>query len=265
MEKITMAGHSKWANIKRKKQAEDAKRAKIFTRLSREITVAARQGGGDPDMNPSLSLAVEKAKEANMPNDNIERAIKRGTGELEGGEVEEYTYEGYGVEGVAFMIEVLTDNKNRAIADVKHALNKYGGNMAQNGAVSWQFDQKGYMTIKNEDEDGEPIELDFEEVFMVAAEAGAEDVTEDDDDLIEVYTPRDNFGQVEQGLRDAGYKTDDAELRWFPKGDMQLNVDTSIGVQNLRIMEMLEDLDDVQSVSTNMILTDEIRESYESD
>lgn len=258
-----MAGHSKWANIKRKKAAEDAKRAKIFTRISRDIAVAARQGGGDPDMNPSLSLAIEKAKEANMPNDNIERAIKRGTGELEGGEVEEYTYEGYGVDGVAFMIEVLTDNKNRSIADIKHALNKHGGNLAQNGAVSWQFDQKGYMTIKDETKDGDPIELDFEEIFMVAAEAGAEDVV-DEDGTITVYTPRDNFGQVEQALRDADYKTDEAELRWFAKEDMKLTVDTNIGVQNIRIYEKLDELDDVQSVSTNFDMTDEMQSAYEA-
>ncbi len=252
-----MAGHSKWANIKRKKGAEDAKRAKIFTRLARDITIAAREGGGDEDSNPKLKLAVGKAKEANMPKDNIDRAIKRGTGELDGGEVFELTYEGYGTEGVAFMIEVITDNKNRALAGVKAVFNKYGGNLAQNGAVSWQFDLKGYITLKRE----EGQEIDFDEVFLVAAEAGAEDVV-DEDGIIAVYTPRDAFGAVEQELRDAGYGIDDAELRWFPQNE--LDVSDKIAVQNLRIMEKLEELDDVQSVSSNLSITEGALAAFET-
>jgi YebC/PmpR family DNA-binding regulatory protein len=251
-----MSGHSKWSTIKRKKGAEDAKRAKIFTRLARDIMVAAREGGGDENMNPRLKLAITKARESNMPNDNIERAIKRGTGEIEGSQVEEYTYEGYGIDGVAFIVEVMTDNKNRALAEVKNAFSKNGGNMATSGAVAWQFDQKGYMSLQQAGED-----IDFEEVFMVAAEAGADDVV-DEDGIIAVYTPRDLFGAVEQALDEAGYKTEDAELRWFPQNTM--DVPLKAAVQNMRIMEKLEELDDVQSVSSNLSITDEVLAAYEA-
>lgn len=253
-----MAGHSKWANIKRKKGAEDAKRAKIFTRLARDIMVAAREGGGDENMNPALKLAVSKAKDANMPNDNIDRAIKRGTGELEGGQVEEFTYEGYGIDGIAFMIEVMTDNKNRALAGVKAVFNKNNGKFANSGAVAYQFDQKGYITLKQE----EAQDIDFEEVFMVAAEAGADDVV-DEEGTITVYTPRDLFGAVEQALNDNGYKSDDAELRWFPQ--QELDVPMKSAVANMKIMEKLEELDDVQSVSSNMNITDDVVKAYETE
>lgn len=250
-----MSGHSKWATIKRKKGAEDAKRGKIFTRLARDITVAAREGGGDESANPKLKLAVAKAKEANMPKDNIDRAIKRGTGELDGGEVYELTYEGYGTEGVAFMIEVITDNKNRALAGVKAVFNKHGGNLAQNGAVSWQFDLKGFITLKDTDN------VDFDEVFMTAAEAGAEDVAKEGS-VIVVYTPREQFGAVEQTLRDAGYSIEDAELRWFPQNE--LDVSDKVAVQNLRIMEKLEELDDVQSVSSNLSISEGALAAFET-
>lgn len=253
-----MAGHSKWANIKHKKGAEDAKRAKLFTRVAREIMVAAREGGGDESANPKLSLAISKARDANMPNDNIDRAIKRGTGELKGGEVEAYTYEGYGTDGIAFMVEVLTDNKNRALGEVKAVFNKNGGNLAQNGAVSFQFDQKGYMIVQAADEDDT---VDFEEVFMVAAEAGAEDVVNEEGNIT-VYTPRDQYGAVEQALNEAGYKTKDGELRWFPQNE--LDVPTKVAMKNMKIMELLEDLDDVQSVSSNLNITDEVIDAYES-
>ncbi len=251
-----MAGHSKWANIKRKKGAEDAKRAKIFTRLARDIMVAAREGGGDESMNPTLKLAISKAKDANMPNDNIDRAIKRGTGEIEGGQVEEYTYEGYGIDGIAFMIEVITDNKNRALAEVKAVFNKNNGKFANSGAVAYQFDQKGYITLKKEGD------IDFEEVFMVAAEAGADDVV-NEDGIITIYTPRDLFGAVEQALMDNEYKSDDAELRWFPQ--QELNVALKAAVQNMRIMEKLEELDDVQTVSSNLNITDDIISAFEAE
>ncbi|GAB5489932.1 MAG: YebC/PmpR family DNA-binding transcriptional regulator [Phototrophicaceae bacterium] len=253
-----MAGHSKWANIKRKKGAEDAKRAKIFTRLARDIVVAARAGGGDESMNPALKLAVSKAKDANMPNDNIDRAIKRGTGELEGGQVEEYTYEGYGIDGIAFMVEVITDNKNRSLADVKTVFNKNNGKFANSGAVAYQFDQKGYITLKQE----EGVDIDFEEVFMVAAEAGADDVV-DEDGTITIYTPRDLFGAVEQALMDNDYKSDDAELRWFAQQELEVSLKAS--VQNMRIMEKLEELDDVQSVSSNLTITDDVIAAFEAE
>lgn len=249
-----MSGHSKWSTIKRKKGAEDAKRAKIFTRLARDVMVAAREGGGDEDMNPKLKLAIQKAKAANMPSDNIERAIKRGTGELEGVEVEEYTYEGYGVDGVAFIIEVITDNKNRILAEVKNVFNKNNGKLANNGAVAYQFDQMGYFTIAQNGK-----EVDFDEVFMVAAEAGADDVV-DEEGVITVYTPRDMFAAVEQALMDAGYDTEEAELRWFAQQD--IDVALKAGIQNMRLMERLEDLDDVQSVASNLNITDELVKAY---
>ncbi len=249
-----MSGHSKWSTIKRKKGAEDAKRGKMFTRLGRDIMIAAREGGGDEDSNPKLKLAVAKAKTANMPKDNIERAIKKGTGELEGGDVEELRYEGYGPDGIAFIVEVMTDNKNRALAEVKHAFSKHGGNLATSGAVAWQFDHKGYITLKGE-------ENDFDEVFLEAAEAGAEDVV-DEDGIITVYTPREAFGSVEQTLNEAGYEIDESELRWFPQNEAE--VENSKALQNMRLLEMLEELDDVQTVATNLQINDDVVSAFES-
>lgn len=249
-----MSGHSKWSTIKRRKGAEDAKRGKIFTRLARDITIAAREGGGDEGANPRLKVAIAKARAENMPKENIERAIKRGTGELEGGAMEELTYEAYGPEGVAFLIDVFTDNRNRTLADVKHVFTKNGGSMASAGSVSWQFEKKGYITLKS---DG----LDFEEIFMVAAEAGADDVTQEDD-LIVIYTPRELFAAVEQALTDAGYEPEEAELRWEPKNESTIDVEAALKV--MRITEQLEELDDVQSVASNMQLTDEIAAAYET-
>lgn len=248
-----MSGHSKWSTIKRKKGAEDAKRAKIFTRLGRDIMVAARDGGGDESLNPKLKLAVAKARAANMPKDNIDRAIKKGTGEIEGGEVVEMIYEGYGPDGVAYIVEVITDNKNRALAEVKHAFSKHEGSLATHGAVMWQFDQKGFLTIKGD--------ADFDELFMEAAEAGAEDVT-DEDGLIAVYTPRDEFGAVEQALTEAGYEFEDSELRWFPQNEIE--IPTRKALQNMRLMEQLEESDDVQAVASNLSMTDEALAAYES-
>ena len=248
-----MSGHSKWSTIKRKKGAEDAKRGKIFTRLGRDIMVAARESGGDPDSNPKLKLAIQKARAANMPKDNIERAIKKGTGEIEGGQMDEMMYEGYGADGIAFIIEAITDNKNRTLAEVKSAFNKYNGNLATNGAVAWQFDQKGYIALKGD--------TDFEEVFLVAAEAGADDV-EDEDGTLVIYTPRESFSTVEQTLIDAGYETEESELRWFPQNETQVPLNK--GLQNMRLMERLEELDDVQTVSSNLDITDELLEAFQS-
>lgn len=246
-----MSGHSKWSTIKRKKGAEDAKRAKIFTRLGRDIMVAAREGGGDESANPRLKLAIVKARAANMPKDNIERAIKKGTGEIAGGEVVEMLYEGYGPEGVAYIVEIMTDNKNRALAEIKHAFSKHAGSLATNGAVMWQFDQKGYLTIKGA--------ADFDEVFMEAAEAGAEDVV-DEDGVIAVYTARDDFGAVEQALTESGYELEDCELRWFPQNEVE--VPTGKALQNMRLMEQLEEADDVQTVSSNLNITDEVLAAF---
>ena len=248
-----MSGHSKWSTIKRKKGAEDAKRGKIFTRLAREITLAARDGGGDENSNPKLKLAVAKAKSGNMPKDNIERAILRGTGGLEGEEMVEITYEGYGPDGVAYIVDVLTDNKNRALADIKHAFSKAGGSLASAGSVTWQFERKGYIELKGG--------VDFEDVFMVAAEVGADDVT-DETESVAVYTPYELFGAVEQALVEAGYEIEDSELRWEPTNETGLPTDKAM--QNMRLYERLEELDDVQSVSSNLLITDEIMSAFEA-
>jgi len=248
-----MSGHSKWSTIKRKKGAEDAKRAKVFTRLGRDIMVAAREGGGDENANPKLKLAIAKARSANMPKENIERAKKKGTGEIAGGEVVEMLYEGYGPEGVAYIVEIMTDNKNRALAEIKHAFSKHEGSLATSGAVMWQFDQKGYLTIRGE--------ADFDDVFMQAADAGADDVVEEDG-IIAVYTPRDGFGAVEQALGAAGFEFEDNELRWFPQNE--IDVSTGKALQNMRLMEQLEESDDVQSVASNLNITDDVLAAFES-
>ncbi|MCY3833226.1 MAG: YebC/PmpR family DNA-binding transcriptional regulator [Chloroflexi bacterium] len=248
-----MSGHSKWSTIKRKKGAEDAKRAKIFTRLGRDIMVAARENGGDENANPKLKLAIAKGRAANMPKENIERAIKKGTGEIAGGDVVEMLYEGYGPEGVAYIVEILTDNKNRALAEVKHAFSKYAGSLATNGAVMWQFDQKGYITLKGE--------VDFDDAFLEAAEAGADDVV-DEDGLVTVYTSREAFAAVEQAMTAAGYEFDECELRWFPQNEVA--VPKGKALQNMRLIEQLEEADDVQTVASNLNITDELLAEYGS-
>lgn len=248
-----MSGHSKWSTIKRAKAAEDAKRGKIFTRIARDIAQAAREGGGDENSNARLKLAVQKAKASNMPKDNIERAILRGIGKLEGEEMIETTYEGYGPEGVAFMIDTLTDNKNRTLAELKRVFNKAGGALASAGSVAWQFEQKGVITLK-------PGNVDFDELFMVAAEAGAEDVV-DEDGVIVIYTPREMLNAVETAITDAGYEVDESLLKWESKNETEVPVDKA--VVNMRIMSDLEELDDVQSVASNLMITDDIIAAYE--
>ena len=208
-----MSGHSKWSTIKRKKGAEDARRGMIFTRLAREIAVAAREGGADESSNPRLKLAVAKAKAGNMPRENIERAVLRGSGNLEGEDLVEITYEGYGPDGVAYLIDTLTDNKNRTLADIKHALNKSGGSLASAGSVSWQFSRKGYVAL-----DGD---VDFEEVFLVAAEAGADDVLEEEG-AVAVWTPYELLASVEHALAGAGYSVAESELRWEANNETDL-------------------------------------------
>ncbi len=249
-----MSGHSKWSTIKRKKGAEDAKRGKIFTRLARDIAVAAKESGGDEEANPKLKLAIAKAKAENMPKDNIERAVQRGMGTLDGIEMEEMTFEGYGFEGIAFIIDTLSDNKNRTLAQIKNTFNKGGGSMATAGSVAWQFEQKGYIELVGDD-------LDFDEVFMTAAEAGAEDVVNEEGTVV-VYTPREMFGAVEQALNDANYQIADSELRWIPKIETEVGVERAM--QNLRLMNELEDLDDVQSVASNLMITDEALAAFET-
>lgn len=250
-----MSGHSKWSTIKRKKGAEDAKRGKVFTRLAREIMMAAREGGPDPESNSSLRLAIDKAKDANMPKDNIERAIQRGAGTGDDAvQMEEIVYEGYGPHGVALVVEVVTDNRNRTLADLKYVFNRTGGNLATSGAVTWQFTQKGYIEIDREG-------ANYDEVFLVAAEAGAEDVQEEEDSLV-IYTPRDDLGAVVRTLRDAGYKIKEAELIWMPTNEVEL--ETNQAMQVMSMIEKLEDLDDVQSVASNLRLTDDIAAAFEA-
>lgn len=250
-----MSGHSKWSTIKRKKGAEDAKRGKIFTRIARDIAMAAREGNsGDENSNPRLKLAVGKAKAANMPKDNIERAIQRGLGKLEGETMDEGTYEGYGPEGVAYLIDYMTDNKNRTLAEIKRVFNKAGGSLASAGSVAWQFEQKGYIALAGEN-------LDFDEVFMTAAEAGAEDVQNEDGTIV-VYTPRELFGAVEQALSEAGYTIEESELRWEAKNETAVPVDKALS--NMRLMGELEELDDVQAVASNLAMTDEVIAAFET-
>jgi YebC/PmpR family DNA-binding regulatory protein len=249
-----MSGHSKWSTIKRKKGAEDAKRGKIFTRLARDITVAAREGGGDPDSNPTLRTTIEKARGANMPKDNIERAIKKGTGELAGGNLEEITYEAYGPHGIPILIKCLTDNRNRTLADIRKVLNRQGGNMAEAGAVSWMFDSKGYITI--EDSDADP-----DEIFMIAVDAGADDV-EISDGLVEIYTPPAALHQVSKVLTENGLKIDEAELSLIPKNEIELgNKET---MQVMGIVEAFEELDDVDQVFSGLHISDAIMAELEA-
>jgi YebC/PmpR family DNA-binding regulatory protein len=243
-----MSGHSKWSTIKRKKGAEDAKRGKIFTRVAREITVAAREGGGDPSANPTLRLAIDKARAANMPKDNIERAIKRGTGELEGGQLEEVFYEGYAPHGAALLVKCLTDNRNRTLAEVRRIFNRSGGNLAEAGAVTWMFDTKGYLTVARDD-------LDPDEIFMTAVDAGAEDV-EVSDDFVEVYTQPSDLHTVRESLVGVGLTVEDAELSRVPKTLMTLGEKETLQVMNM--IEDLEELDDVQQVYSNLDISEEI-------
>ncbi len=241
-----MAGHSKWANIKHKKAATDAKRGKLFTRLIKEITVAAKHGGGDPNFNPRLRLAIDKAKADNMPADNIERAIKRGTGELEGVSYEEVRYEGYGIGGAAVMVDCLTDNKTRTVADVRHAFSKYGGNLGTDGSVAFQFKHCGQIILApGTDED---------KVMEVVLEAGAEDVIHNEDDSIEVITAPANeaFAAVVDALAKAGLKAEFAEITMKPENEIELAGDDAVKMQ--KILDALEGLDDVQNVYSNAIL-----------
>ncbi len=244
-----MSGHSKWSTIKRKKGALDAKRGKIFTRLGRELTIAAREGGGNPEANTRLRLAIAKAKAANMPKDNIDRAIARGAGGGDDGVVmEEITYEGYGPHGVAILIDVLTDNRNRALSGIRTLFNRANGNLAEANAVAWQFDRKGYIEISAEG-------VDADELLLTAADAGADDVVPGEEAHI-VYTPREALAAVENKLSEAGYNITDSSLSWVAKSEMELPVEDAVQVANL--LEKLEELDDVQSVASNLNITDEI-------
>jgi YebC/PmpR family DNA-binding regulatory protein len=241
-----MSGHNKWSTIKHKKGAADAKRGKIFTKIIKEISVAAKLGGGDPAANPRLRTAIDKAKGENMPKDNIERAIKKGTGGMEGVVYEEITYEGYGPAGVAVLVEVMTDNRNRTVSDVRSTFTKCNGNMGETGCVSWMFDKKGLITY--------PKSVDFDKLFEAAIEAGAEDVVEEDEQ-IEVTTDPTSFIEVRDALNAAGFKFESAEVTMIPQTMVKLEGKQAESM--LKMIDRLEDNDDVQNVYANFDISTE--------
>lgn len=243
-----MAGHSKWANIQHRKGAQDAKRGKLFTKLIREITVAARLGGGDADSNPRLRAAIDKALAGNMTKDTIERAVKRGSGALDGENYEEVLYEGYGPGGVAVMVDCMTDNRNRTVSEVRHAFSKSGGNLGTDGSVSYLFKKLGLLSY--------PAGSDEDQIMEAALDAGAEDVVHNDDDSIDVLTAADDFYTVSEAMKKAKLIPDHAEVTMHASTTSTLNLKTA--EKMLRLLDMLEDLDDVQKVSSNADISDEI-------
>jgi len=246
-----MAGHSKWAQIKRKKAKVDAQRGKVFTRLSREIIVAARQGGGDPEANPRLKAAIQRAKEANIPLENIQRAIQKGTGEIGGGGYEEVTYEGYGPGGVALLIKVTTDNRNRTAAEVRHILGKYGGSLGEAGCVAWLFQPKGLITVDKKSGFSE------ENLFLLALDSGAEDFREGDD-AFELTTAPEDLARVKAILEEQGVPVTEAEISFVPQ--TLVPVTGEKGLRVLRLLQHLEELDDVEAVYANFDIPPEIME-----
>jgi len=247
-----MSGHSKWANIKHKKGAADAKRGKIFTRLIKEITVAARMGGGDIDGNPRLRAAVNTAKSVNMPKDNIARAIKKGTGELEGEVYDEILYEGYGPGGVAVLVECVTDNRNRTVADIRHYFAKSNGNLGESGCVAWMFDKKGTIEV-------EKSSISEEELMDIALEAGAEDVIEEDSSF-QILTAPEEFETVREALEQAGVAMSAAEISMVPQNTIEVT-EENVARSLMKLLENLEDHDDVQNVHANFDMDDSLVES----
>lgn len=243
-----MAGHSKWKNIRIRKGKQDAVRGKLFTKLSREIIVAARAGGGDPGMNPRLRVAVEKAREASMPVDNIKKAIGRGTGEIEGADYEELVYEGYGPGGSAIILECYSENKNRTVAEVRHAFSKYFGNMAENGSVAWQFKHVGNISVAS-------AGIDEDEFTLAALDAGAEDVQVEEEGFT-VITAMEDLHKVNDALVAAGFKTEDPGLTYMPTNKAELSADDSAKL--MRLLEALDDLDDVQETYVNVDITEDM-------
>lgn len=242
-----MSGHSHWATIRRKKGAADAKRGQVFTRLAREITLAAREGGGDPDTNVTLQLAIDKARANNMPKDSIERAIKRGTGESkEGVNIEEVVYEGYAPHGIAVMIQVVTDNRNRSVAELRHILNRYGGNMAEAGSVAWQFKRVAYFGFDQGD-------LDPDQIFELAVESGADDVIFDNN-WVEIIGPVEAFKAISDSLKSIKVAPEEAELRYIPNNETELSDEDTLQVY--RVVEAIEELDDVQSVYSTLAMSE---------
>jgi YebC/PmpR family DNA-binding regulatory protein len=250
-----MSGHSHWATIRRKKGAADAKKGAIFTRLAREIVMAARDGGGDPGTNVRLALAIEKARAGNMPKENIERAVRRGSGEdKDAAAIEEITFEGYGPHSAAIMVDCVTDNRNRTIAEVRHLFSRYGGNMAEAGAVGWQFDRKAYFSFPFE-------QMNYDKAFELAIEAGADDVV-DAGESIEIIGPVEAFKTIGDALQSKNVTPDESGLRLIAKQDLDLSVDATVSV--MKLIEALEELDDVAGVYHNIILSDEALAALEA-
>jgi YebC/PmpR family DNA-binding regulatory protein len=249
-----MAGHSKWANIQHRKGAQDAKRGKLFTRLIREITVAARMGGSDPATNPRLRAAIDKALGSNMTKDVIERATKRGAGELEGAAYEEIRYEGYGPNGIAIMVDCMTDNRNRTVAEVRHVFSKRGGNMGTDGSVAYLFNQKGIISFGND--------ITEDDVMEIALEAGAEDIVTNADGSVDVFTSPDDYSAVKDALDTAGLESQSAEVTMHPDTTVSLELDDA--QKAIAMIEAFEELDDVQQVYSNADFSDEVMAQLES-
>lgn len=247
-----MAGHSKWANIKHKKARMDAQRGKIFTKIGRELIVAAKQGGGDPEGNPRLKTAIQKARENNMPNENIMRAIQRGTGDLEGVNYEEMVYEGYGPGGIAVLINLTTDNRNRTTGEIRHIFSKNGGNLGETGCVNWMFERKGVIILKVTENFNE------EELMMTALEAGAEDVDVETEDA-QVTTAPEDLEQIKASLKEAGYQVNSGEITMVPQNTVEIN-DMEIAKKIIKLMDALEDHDDVQDAYANFDISQDILE-----
>ncbi len=252
-----MSGHSKWSTIKRKKGAADAKRGQLFTRLTREIVIAVRESGGDPEGNFRLRIAIDRARAVNMPKDNIDRAIRRGSGEDKDGVViEQISYEGYGPHGIAILVDCLTENRNRTVSELRHVLTRAGGSMGEVGSVSWQFDRIAYFGIEGEG-------VNFDKLFELALEGGANDITQDEEGYIEIIAPVEAFKTISDLLKNANIEIDEAELRMLPKQELALPIDQTIKV--MRLIEDIEDLDDVQSVYSNLEVSDEALAAMEEE
>lgn len=253
-----MSGHSKWANIKHKKGKQDALKGKVFTKLGRELIVAARMGGGpNPDINFRLKIAIQKAKAANMPNDNIQRAIQKGAGEQDANNFEELVYEGYGPGGVAIMINILTDNRNRTAGEIRHIFAKNGGNMGETGCVSWMFKQKGYITLEKE-----KLNLSEDDLLLLVLEKGAEDLKLEDEEEVEIYTDPENLESVKDGLEEVGVEVANAEISMISETSVEVT-DPEQAKLLLRLMDYLEEHDDVQDTFTNFDISEELMEQME--
>lgn len=252
-----MSGHSKWSNIKHKKGKQDAIKGKMFTKVGRELIVAAKMGGANPDTNFRLKIAIQKAKAVNMPNDNIQRAIQKGAGEQDSDNFEELTYEGYGPGGVAIMINVLTDNRNRTAGEIRHIFSKNGGNMGETGCVNWMFKQKGVLTLNRE-----ALTLSEDDLMLLALEKGAEDLNFDDEEEIEIYTEPDEFQNVKEGLEEDGLEFENAEISMLPDTSVQVT-DPEQAKLLLRLLNYLDEHDDVQDTFTNFDIPEELMEKLE--